>query len=1072
MPSLELKPTHKVVAAYYDSLAQFEMRGIKHESAVRPAFYGLLEYCARQFDWKLVLEYAIKRKGRADAKADGVLLGDWNIVHGILEAKDSNDDLEKEIKNKFADGYPKKNILFWQPARAVLFQNGERIYEADLSEKENLVHILKRFFDFIDTPIVEWEKAAEEFKDKVPQIGASLKVLIETERATNKNFITAFDDFCSLCRGSLNPNISIEAVEEMIIQHILTERIIRKVFSAADFMQRNVIAQEIEKVITALNSKVFSRDDFSKSLQHFYGALENAAEHFTDYSEKQKFLNTVYEKFFQGFCVKIADTHGIVYTPQPLVDFMVASVEYILKEHFEGLSLASSGVHILDPFTGTGNYVVNIMRRIPKSALPHKYAKELHCNEIMLLPYYVASMNIEHTYLERIGHYESFEGICLVDTFQTAEKQQAELGIFNEKNSERVNKQRDAEIRVVIANPPYNAGQADENDNNKNRKYPQVDSRVSAFYGEGSKATLRRKLSDPYVKAIRYATDRIGESGIVCFVNNNSFITEKTFDGMRKALGKEFDLIYVLDLGGNVRKNPKLSGTTHNVFGIQVGVSINLFIRLKKSKGAERKAKIYYHAVGSDWRKEEKNSFLETKVDVDGVKWKKLEPDDKSNWITNESDEEFDSFLPIGSKDAKAGMSVPTIFRTYSLGVSTNRDNVVYDFDAKRLAKRVEQFADDYNAELNRWKTKAKPPDFEKFPKEFLKYLDDFVSYEKVKWSRNLKRWFRQEDELKFKPTDVRDSAYRPFTSLKLHYARMFVDEVGTTEHLVPTKKAEKENKILCLNVTVERPFCSLMTNAIPNLVYAGGFGCATYAFSLFTYSEDGKHKQDNVTLKARTLFQIFYDDETITQADIFHYVYAVLHHPAYRTRFAENLKRDLPRIPFVGVAAGEKDASFFPLAAVETMQGDKTPAHKPEASAKLFHALAAAGKQLADLHVKYESAPEFKLEKIENENPEVKLTYHVEAMKLAKDKSAIIYNEFLTLSGIPANVFDYKLGNRSALEWIIDQYRVTKDGDGKITSDPNRLDDEKYIVRLIGQIVTVSLETLKTVASLPEIKN
>ena len=332
MPTLTLKPTHKAVTAYYDSLAKFEKLGIKHETAVRSAFQELLEHCARQFDWKLVPEYRIKRRGQADISADGALLDNYGIDRGLWEAKDSADDLEKEIKNKFAAGYPRKNILFWQPDRAVLFQNAERIYEADLKESKNLVHLLTLFFEFLDTPIVEWEKAAEEFKDKVPKIGQSLKDLIEKERQTNKKFITAFEDFCSLCRGSLNPNISVEAVEEMIIQHILTERIFRKVFDAADFIARNVIAQEIEKVITALNSRVFSRDDFSKSLKHFYGALENAAEHFTDYSEKQTFLNTVYERFFQGFCVKVADTHGIVYTPQPLVNFMVASVERVLQD--------------------------------------------------------------------------------------------------------------------------------------------------------------------------------------------------------------------------------------------------------------------------------------------------------------------------------------------------------------------------------------------------------------------------------------------------------------------------------------------------------------------------------------------------------------------------------------------------------------------------------------------------------------------------------------------------------------------------------------------------------------------
>ena len=862
----------------------------------------------------------------------------------------------------------------------------------------------------------------------------------------------------------------------MIIQHILTERIFRKIFDVADFIAAQRHRAGDRKGHRRPQFPLFSRDDFSKSLEHFYGAIENAAGTITDFHEKQTFLNTVYERFFQGFCVKVADTHGIVYTPQPLVNFMVASVEHILKTEF-GKSLADKDVHILDPFTGTGNFIVNLMRRIPKSALPHKYAHELHCNEIMLLPYYVASMNIEHAYFEmppantsRLKAFvwwtrfrRSTAKWRITGLSERHEQEEMAIG-FNPENTKRIKRQKAAPIRVIIANPPYNAGQADENDNNKNRKYPELDRRVSATYGEASDATLLRKLADPYVKAIRYATDRLVGGGIVCFVNNNSFVTEKTFDGMRKELAKDFDEIYVLDLGGNVRKNPKLSGTTHNVFGIQVGVSINLFVRRGNSDYTKsRRCAIHYHAVGQDWRKEEKYDFLDQKGSISGVKWKKLKPDKKGNWITNDTDEEFDAFLPVGSKEAKAGMSVPTIFRTYSLGVSTNRDDVVYDFDAKRLAKRVEQFADDYNAELNRWKTKAKPP---KDPKELISYIDSFVSYDKIKWSRNLKRWFRQGDELKFDASDVRDSAYRPFTNLKLHYARMFVDEVGTTGHLVPTKKAEKENKILCLNVTVERPFCSLMTNAIPNLVYAGGFGCATYALSLFTYSEDGKHKQENIGVKARTLFQIFYDDDHITAADIFHYVYAVLHHPAYRTRFAENLKRDLPRIPFIGVATGDKNASFFPLAAIETMQGDNKPSHNLKASAKLFHAFADAGKQLTDLHVNYESAKEFKLERIENK--EGKLDWRVEAMKLSKDKTSLFYNDFLTLSGIPPEVFDYKLGNRSALDWIIDQYRVTKDDQGNITSDPNRLDDEQYIVRLIGQVITISLETVKIVKDLP----
>ena len=391
MTKLKLKPTHKIVAAYYDNLAKFERLGIKHEGAVRTAFHELLEHCARQFDWKLVAEYAIRRKGKLPIKADGALLTEYGLSRGLWEAKDTDDDLDKEIKAKFAAGYPRENILFQEPKRAILYQNGERYYEADLTKPEDLVHILTLFLEFALPAVAEWEKAVDEFKDKVPQLGASLSKLIKKERQTNQKFKTAFIDFLQLCRASLNPNLAEDAVEEMIIQHLLTERVFRKIFSAADFIQRNVIAQEIEKVIAALTSRSFSRDDFLKTLDHFYVAIEQAADTIKDFTEKQKFLNTVYERFFQGFSVKTADTHGIVYTPQPIVDFMCASVEEVLKAEF-GLALGAEGVTILDPCTGTGNFVVNLLNRVPKKDLPRVYAKQLFANEVMLLPYYIAAL--------------------------------------------------------------------------------------------------------------------------------------------------------------------------------------------------------------------------------------------------------------------------------------------------------------------------------------------------------------------------------------------------------------------------------------------------------------------------------------------------------------------------------------------------------------------------------------------------------------------------------------------------------------------------------------------------------
>ena len=521
---------------------------------------------------RLLEQHSVKRNGHP-IRVDGALVDAFKLPHGYWEAKDSGDDLEKEIKKKFAAGYPKDNILFQAPDRIIIWQDARQVFDEDITQPERLIQALAFFFAYQPPAYEQFGQAVEEFKIRVPELAAGLLQLIEKERVSNQRFIQAFEGFSNLCRQTINPNISTQAVEEMLIQHLLTERIFRSVFNNPDFVERNVIAHEIEKVIVALTSQSFSRHEFLKSLDRFYGAIETTAATIDDFSQKQSFLNTVYEKFFQGFSVKVADTHGIVYTPQPIVQFMVKSVEEILRKEF-GRSLSDQGVHIIDPFVGTGNFIVRIMREMQKSRLPYKYANELHCNEVMLLPYYIASMNIEHEYYELTGTYQPFEGICLVDTFELAEGKQ--LPLFTEENTARVERQKRAPIFVIIGNPPYNAGQVNENDNNKNRKYPVMDERVSRDLWQRLQGHLQRKLTDPYVKAIRWASDRIGDEGIVAFVTNNSFVSEITFDGMRKCLEDDFDAIYILDLGGNVRKNPKLSGTTHNVFGIQVGVSINL----------------------------------------------------------------------------------------------------------------------------------------------------------------------------------------------------------------------------------------------------------------------------------------------------------------------------------------------------------------------------------------------------------------------------------------------------------------------------------------------------------------
>jgi predicted helicase len=580
---LNLKSSHKPIKEYYKILQELDKLGIIHELAVKGAFEDILKACCSQLNWTYIAEQTVKINNN-NIRPDGMIQRQDTLKHGYWEAKGNNSDLEKAVREKFKAGYPKNNLLFWQPKRIILYQNNKLVFDEKIdNNSDNLVQAVKLFFEHSQPEIEAWDQAAIEFGDKVKELAKGLLELIATQKKTNKKFIEAFTNFTNLCKQAINPNISELAIEEMLIQHLLTERIFRRLFNNPDFVKRNIIASEIEKVIEALTSKSFNRDSFLQGVDYFYKALENTASTITDYSEKQDFLNTVYEKFFQGFAVKVADTHGIVYTPQPIVDFMVKSVEQILQKEFNK-SLSDKGVHILDPFVGTGNFIMRIMKEMRKTSLSHKYQNELHCNEVMLLPYYIASMNIEHQYFTETEQYLPFEGICFVDTFEVIEEKQ--LSLFTPENTARVKRQQKSPIFIIIGNPPYNVGQINENDNNKNRKYNRkdrqgIDNRVTDTYSDSSKATNKNALSDAYVKAIRWASDRIKDEGIIAFVTNNGFIDNLAFDGMRQHLEKDFSAIYVLDLGGNSRKsnNTKVS----NVFDIRVGVSVNIFVK-KKAK--------------------------------------------------------------------------------------------------------------------------------------------------------------------------------------------------------------------------------------------------------------------------------------------------------------------------------------------------------------------------------------------------------------------------------------------------------------------------------------------------------
>jgi predicted helicase len=1081
-----ISPTHRSVHKYYETLEALRKQDVDNEMSVRSAFEFLLAETAKLRGWTLVPELS-EKSGGSLMRPDGTMRDSNSLPRGYWEAKDTKDDLNTEIRRKIARGYRLSNTIFEDTQTGVLYQNKQEVLRVPLGDPKELARLLNQFYGYAEPDIEGFEEAVEEFQERVPELARGLAEKIREAHKDNPRFIEAFAQFFTLCQTALNPNIRQEAVDEMLVQHLLTERLIRTIFDNPEFTKRNAIAQEVERVIDALVSQSFSKQEYLKKLDRFYLAIESAARLLTDFSEKQHFLNSVYERFFQGYSVKVADTHGIVYTPQPIVDFMCASVAEVLEREF-GKSLSSSAVYIIDPCTGTGNFIVNLLRRISKRDLPRMYREQLFANEVMLLPYYIAALNIEHAYYEITGTYESFEGLCFVDTLDLSKSTQAHMYV-TEKNAERVERQRKAPITVVIGNPPYNMGQQNENDNNKNREYKEIDGRIKETYAKASKATLKTKLYDPYVKFFRWATDRLqGRDGVVCFVSNNSLIDQQAFDGMQKHLLQDFTDIYHVDLHGNVRKNPKLSGTTHNVFGIQVGVGITVAIR--HAGGGSHQ--LHYHRLPEFWRKEEKLQWLYRKEVVSNVEWETLP---SGQWLAPGL-EEFELFIPIGTKQGRnAEVEAKTIFKTYSLGVSTNRDEVVYGHDRKALLERVQAFCENYNAEVDRYKRTGNNVEGQA--------LDQFLDYSKVKWSRDLKKDLQRGRYAEFDPNCVRRALYRPFTTRFLYLADLMNDTPGLSRTFFPDSKGENQNLAVCCTNHTQIPFSTQLVSMIPDAAIGGRAG---HCFPFYAYESDGVTRHENITDWALRHFQQHYGDKKITKWDIFYYVYGILHHPVYREKFAENLKRELPRIPLGGAVILRSEATKNPGSAEEVNTGILRSAQNdsavgPQHDKDVFWAVAKSGKELADLHIDYEKLEPYPLKFIETPSvapgfsparaalkggatvgadgvrpkaerrsaPPIPLSYRVEdKMRLSKDRKSLKVNESLTLGGIPAEAFEYRLGNRSALEWVIDQYQVTEDKHSGIRSDPNRPDDPEYIVRLVGQVIRVSLETVRILKSLP----
>ena len=585
----------QLINQYYNRVdKKIQYGGSNKETAIRNEFYNLINHYCERKHLDLIPELDYKLKNGKTITPDGTVKNALRLNFGFWESK-ANVDLEKEIDNKIKKGYPLTNIIFEDSKRIILYQDGERKSVADMRKAEELDKVLNQFIAFEPREVTEFTKAIEAFKIDIPLIVKGLRDMIEKAPLTPRGevFVSARKNFLELCQESINPNVNIEDVNEMLIQHILTEEIFLAIFSDAQFLRENNIARELYKVEeTFFTGK--TKYDTLQGVKHYYDAIKAAAAPIADHHEKQTFLKVIYENFYKAYNPKGADRLGIVYTPSEIIKFMIEGTDYLLEKHFNK-NLASKNVEILDPATGTGTYICDLIEYLPKQDLQHKFLHELHANEIAILPYYIANLNIEYTYRQKMGEYQQFQNICFVDTldnlgFGFEGKQTGLFGSFSQENAERIKRQNSKKISVIIGNPPYNANQMNENDNNKNRGYFNdakkqmggVDGRIKETYIKESTAQ-KTKVYDMYARFFRWASDRISREngGILAFITNRSFIESRTFDGFRKSVGKEFDHIYVVDTRSDVRANPKISGTGHNVFGIQTGVAVVFMVKEK-----------------------------------------------------------------------------------------------------------------------------------------------------------------------------------------------------------------------------------------------------------------------------------------------------------------------------------------------------------------------------------------------------------------------------------------------------------------------------------------------------------
>ena len=985
--------------------------GSRNETSIRNEFHKLLGEYAKQKGLMMVPEVTIKATNGKNVTPDGTLKDSLRQDWGYWESKDESDDINVEIEKKFAKGYPKENILFEDSKTAVLIQNGVEVGRVPFSDHEALHRLLTAFISFERPEVVNFRKAIEHFKEDIPKVTSVLREIIITAERDNPAYVAASDIFLKLCHDSINPSITRDDIREMIIQHILTEDIFNTIFDETQFHRENNIARQLEGVI-----KTFFTGDIRRtalgSVQHYYKTINAAAAGIADHHEKQKFLKVVYETFYKSYNPKAADRLGVVYTPNEIVRFMIESTDYLLHKHFNTF-LEDRNVEILDIATGTGTIITDLIDYIRKEKLEYKYKHEIHANEVAILPYYISNLNIEFTYAQKMGKYQEFENLCFVDTldnmgFAYKGKQSDMFAPFTEENTERIRRQNQKKIAVILGNPPYNANQQNENDNNKNREYPEIDKRIKDTFIKQSTAH-KTKLYDMYARFYRWAFDRLEHNGVIAFITNRSFIDSRTFDGFRKTIQTEFDFCYIIDTKSDVRANPKIAGTTHNVFGIQAGVAVMFLV--KKAKRENETCKIHYCTMDDFWRKEEKLQWF-TEHPLKNIPFEHIQPDKNNNWI-NLTENDWDSLLPVALPKLSGKTSEShSLFKLASYGTVSNRDEWVYDFSKKYLEDKLLFYINNYNLARQ---NAIRPLDSN--------WYNGFNG--EIKWTQDVRQYYEKNIELFFENDKVLSALYRPYVKKKYYYSKWLNWSLYKMPLIYPNQN--QDNIIIAINQGT-KPFNVIASKHIVDLHFNGDSNC----LPLYRYDSDGT-RRDNITDWGFNQFAKRYGKKGMSKEAIFHYVYAVLHHPAYRTKYELNLKREFPRVPFYDD----------------------------------FAQWSAWGKRLMELHIGYESVEPFGVQRVVTD------TKQAPKPKLKADKAAgaIIIDENTTLTGIPALAWEYKLGNRSALEWILDQYKESKPKDPTIAERFNTYkfsDYKEHVIDLLDRVCRVSVETMEIVGAFP----